>query len=91
MSMGIIKGLKRAYIMKNKRCRKPLDHAGAVSCDPDKNERFVLRNCAVSWIISAAKVCIHPKARSAAAFNGTYFPRADHFRARTRGCRKTIS
>jgi transitional endoplasmic reticulum ATPase len=33
--------------MKNKRRRKPLDHTGAVSYDPDRNERFVLRRCAV--------------------------------------------
>lgn len=42
-----IKGIKRATVMANKRRRKPLDHAGATSCEPDKNERFVLRKCAI--------------------------------------------
>lgn len=42
-----IKGIKRATVMENKRRRKPLDHAGATSCEPDKNERFVLRKCAI--------------------------------------------
>jgi len=27
--------------------RKHFDYSGAVSCNPDKNERFVIRNCAV--------------------------------------------
>ncbi|MBU4581162.1 MAG: AAA family ATPase [Proteobacteria bacterium] len=33
--------------MQFKKHMKHLEHAGSVSCDPDKNERFVLRNCAV--------------------------------------------
>jgi len=43
----LINGLKRVDVMKNKRHRKPMNHAGAISYNPDKNERFVLRNCAV--------------------------------------------
>ena len=43
-----IKGIKRATVMKNKRRRKPLTHsARATSCEPDNNERFVLRKCAI--------------------------------------------
>ncbi|MBU1662933.1 MAG: AAA family ATPase, partial [Chloroflexi bacterium] len=33
--------------MKFKKHMKHLDHSEAASCDPDKNERFVLRKCAV--------------------------------------------
>jgi transitional endoplasmic reticulum ATPase len=45
--MDTIKGIKRTIAMIKKRRRKPLGHSESVSCDPDKNERFVLRNCAV--------------------------------------------
>ena len=39
--------LGKAEAMKFKNHMKHLEHAGSVSCEPDKNERFVLRNCAV--------------------------------------------
>ncbi len=32
--------------MKFKKRRKPGNHSGVMACDPDKNERFVLRKCA---------------------------------------------
>jgi hypothetical protein len=42
-----INGIKRATVMANKRRRKHLDPAGATSFEPDKNECFVLRKCAI--------------------------------------------
>ena len=39
--------LGKAEAMKFKNHMKHLGHSGSVSCEPDKNERFVLRNCAV--------------------------------------------
>jgi hypothetical protein len=42
-----IKKTKEVAVMKNRRRRKSLDHAGAVSYVTDRNERFVLRKCAV--------------------------------------------
>ncbi len=38
--------LEKAEAMKFKKHMKRLDLAGAISCAPDKNERFVLRTCA---------------------------------------------
>lgn len=39
--------LGKAEAMKFKKHMKHRDHSEAASCDPDKNERFVLRKCAI--------------------------------------------